>query len=101
LYEQLDNLSSSADIPGAEALASAALELTVYLSSLVESGTNANPVQRERARSLLQTARRGFGCRCGNQRSRLRRWPAPVSIAWCSICVPTTANCPVSCPVGA
>lgn len=54
LYEQLDNLSSSADIPGAEALASAALELTVYLSSLVESGTNANPVQRERARSLLQ-----------------------------------------------
>lgn len=54
LYEQLDTLSAHADVPGTEVLANAALELTVYLSSLVESGTHANAAQRERARGLLQ-----------------------------------------------
>jgi DNA-binding response OmpR family regulator/EAL domain-containing protein (putative c-di-GMP-specific phosphodiesterase class I) len=53
LYEQVDNLAAAADLPGAEAVASAALELAVYLSALVESGQVANPAQRDRARGLM------------------------------------------------
>ncbi len=53
LYEQVDNLAAAADLPGAEAVANAALELAVYLSALVESGNAANPSQRERARGLM------------------------------------------------
>ena len=53
LYEQVDNLAASADLPGAEAISGAALELAVYLSALVESGNAANPAQRERARGLM------------------------------------------------
>lgn len=53
LYEQVDNLAAVADLPGAEAIASAALELAVYLSALVESGNAANPLQRDRARGLM------------------------------------------------
>lgn len=53
LYEQVDNLAAAADLPGAEAISGAALELAVYLSALVESGNAANPAQRERARGLM------------------------------------------------
>ncbi|HRG16879.1 MAG TPA: hypothetical protein PLB00_12835, partial [Pseudomonadota bacterium] len=53
LYEQVDNLAAAADLPGAEAVANAALELAVYLSALVESGNAANPAQRDRARGLM------------------------------------------------
>ncbi|MBL0041563.1 MAG: response regulator [Xanthomonadales bacterium] len=54
LYEQVDNLAAAADLPDANAMSGAALELAVYLSALVESGNVANPVQRERARGLLE-----------------------------------------------
>jgi DNA-binding response OmpR family regulator len=61
LYEQVDNLAAAADLPGAEAIASAALETAVYLSSLVEAGNAANPAQRERARSLMQALAQAAG----------------------------------------
>jgi DNA-binding response OmpR family regulator/EAL domain-containing protein (putative c-di-GMP-specific phosphodiesterase class I) len=53
LYEQVDNVAAAAELPGAEAVSTAALELAVYLSALVESGQPASSVQRERARGLI------------------------------------------------
>lgn len=53
-FEQVDNLAASADVPGGEAVATAALELAVYLSALVEKGLQASKEQRERARVLLK-----------------------------------------------
>ncbi|MBK8283477.1 MAG: response regulator [Ahniella sp.] len=53
-YERLEELGTLADRRQETAIFDAALELTVYLSSLVEGGLEANAVQRERTVSLLQ-----------------------------------------------
>lgn len=55
LYEELDTLASVAGQNGQGSIADAAIELTVYLSSLVESGLQASPAQRERALGLAET----------------------------------------------
>lgn len=54
LYEEIDTLASSADRVGLQTIADAAIELTVYLSSLVEAGTQASSAQREQATQLTQ-----------------------------------------------
>ena len=54
LYEELDSLASSAGQFDQQAIADAAIELTVYLSSLVESGFPANAAQRSRAVALAE-----------------------------------------------
>lgn len=61
IYEDVDNLAAAADAPGAEGIASAALELVVYLSALVEAGTAAHPEQRERTRGLMQSLAQATG----------------------------------------
>jgi len=53
LYEDVDNLAATVGVPGIEAITAAALELAVYLASLVEAGKQANAAERERARGLL------------------------------------------------
>lgn len=63
LYEEIDTLASSADRVGLQAIADAAIELTVYLSSLVETGTQASPSQREQATQLAQSLARSSGTR--------------------------------------
>ncbi len=54
LYEELDTLSSVAGQHGQAAIADAAIELTVYLSSLVDSGLQASSAQRSRAQALAE-----------------------------------------------
>jgi DNA-binding response OmpR family regulator/EAL domain-containing protein (putative c-di-GMP-specific phosphodiesterase class I) len=61
LYEEVDTLASSADRVGLQGIADAAIELTVYLSSLVEAGTQASPAQREQATQLVQILARNSG----------------------------------------
>ncbi|PJA38137.1 MAG: hypothetical protein CO182_10945, partial [Lysobacterales bacterium CG_4_9_14_3_um_filter_62_6] len=52
LYEETDALASCADQQGQSAIADAAVEMTVYLSSLVETGGQASPAQRDRVTAL-------------------------------------------------
>lgn len=52
LYEETDALASRADQQGYQSIADAAIELTVYLSSLIESGSQASPAQRDRVIAL-------------------------------------------------
>jgi DNA-binding response OmpR family regulator/EAL domain-containing protein (putative c-di-GMP-specific phosphodiesterase class I) len=54
LYEEIDTLASAADRLGLQAIADAAIELTVYLSSMVEGGIQANAAQREKGARLAQ-----------------------------------------------
>lgn len=54
LYEHVDNLSATVGVDGVEEVTAAAMELAVYLASLVESGRVANTAQRERTRGLLR-----------------------------------------------
>lgn len=54
IYEEVDGLASMADRVGDQSVADAAIELTVYLSSLVEAGSQATPAQREQALELAQ-----------------------------------------------
>jgi len=54
-YERLEELATLADRRQEQAIHEAALELTVYLSSLVEAGIEANPMQRERSLALLNS----------------------------------------------
>jgi len=65
LYEEVDTLASAADRVGLQAIADAAIELTVYLSSLVESGTQASFAQREQATQLAQILARICGTTTG------------------------------------
>ncbi len=55
IYEEVDSLASVADRHGLQAISDAAIELTVYLSSLVEAGSQATPTQRDQALRLAQT----------------------------------------------
>lgn len=52
LYEETDALASCADQQGQSAIADAAVEMTVYLSSLIETGGQASPAQRDRVTAL-------------------------------------------------
>lgn len=65
LYEEIDTLASAADRVGLQAIADAAIELTVYLSSLVESGTQASFAQREQATQLAQVLVSSCGTKVG------------------------------------
>ena len=55
IYEEVDGLASIADRHGNQSVADSAIELTVYLSSLVEAGSQATPAQREQAIQLAQS----------------------------------------------
>ncbi|MGD9582289.1 MAG: response regulator [Lysobacterales bacterium] len=68
LYEELDTLSSLAGQCGQAAIADAAIELTVYLSSLVDSGLQASPAQRSRALVLAES----LAAACGGEQPRRR-----------------------------
>lgn len=61
LYEEVDALASIADRLSLQAVSDAAIELTVYLSSLVEAGTQATMVQREQALGLARGLARSGG----------------------------------------
>jgi PleD family two-component response regulator/EAL domain-containing protein (putative c-di-GMP-specific phosphodiesterase class I) len=78
LYEEIDTLASSADRVGLQGIADAAIELTVYLSSLVEAGTQASPTQREQATQLAEILARSAGARTAAASPSA---PAPASAA--------------------
>lgn len=60
-YERLEELAALADRRQEAVIHEAALELTVYLSSLVEAGIEASPAQRERTVQLLDTLSEAVG----------------------------------------
>jgi DNA-binding response OmpR family regulator/EAL domain-containing protein (putative c-di-GMP-specific phosphodiesterase class I) len=69
IYEEIDGLASMADRVGDQPISDAAIELTVYLSSLVEAGSQATPAQREQAIELAQMLASSSGSSAGTPES--------------------------------
>ena len=78
LYEEIDALASTADRVGLQSIADAAIELTVYLSSLVEGGSQANATQREKGVRLAQILAQS--CTISTRAATQPAAPAAVSV---------------------